>query len=634
LSNVEEGSFPFKDLARRRFQTGLTVLSLTICVSITVFLVLFGESLGVSVTSFTRGGLTVGFSEMFSKFIFVAVVLNSAAGILITYFLMKVVTLGRIRDIGVMKAVGCLTEVVYNYFGTELLMIVFLGCTLGTIGGIALNYASIGLMNLLGFPITGKLPNIWSIILFFFSFAFVSYVTGMRIISKAVGMVPSEALSPLFVWTTTHQPTSKLPFPSGKSFMVKMALRDLGRRRSITVQSVSSLSMIMILVTLATVGGIIARETTLDYVERANGKNVILVANAEMAEQYRGYMERFLAAGQKEHSNPTSSMDYLDEKYVIPNSFITELSSIDGVERVDPRLVLEATIYEYPSIRSDPDDPQRYVVIGDHRSESALIIGVHAEKLVNDWLILGENLSEASVDSALVGDSLALTLFQRPLEQSFKVLNTMFKVTGVCLDPLNNGIVVYIPFDCLSAAFKHTSYNLLLVQIDSSDPSAYYRILDDIEAYASGKGLTTLDLNETLGKQKALINYIWSLMLSLSLFSFVNAILALMGYLMLSISNQQKDLGIMRALGAKPKTVLKLILLETFLLVLTSGIIGLPIGTIIALMFFISEAVVSQTATLSIVGLLAVLIGALCLSSLYPARRIVKASITEAIGQI
>jgi putative ABC transport system permease protein len=201
------------------------------------------------------------------------------------------------------------------------------------------------------------------------------------------------------------------------------------------------------------------------------------------------------------------------------------------------------------------------------------------------------------------------------------------------LDPLNNGMVVYVSFDRLSSLVGHLGYNILLLQVNGSDSLSRSKVLSEIEAAISGTGLTVFDLNIILERQKVFLNNLWSLLLSLSMFCFVNAISCLAGYLMLSISGQQRDLGIMRALGAKPKTVVKLILLETILLILASGLIGLPIGTAIVFWFFIPEAVFSQKAALTIAGLLAVLMGVLCLSSLYPSRKIAKTPMIKAMSQ-
>ena len=48
-------SFPIKDLTRRKTQTSLTVLGLTISIAATLFLVIFGGSLGFEITSLARG---------------------------------------------------------------------------------------------------------------------------------------------------------------------------------------------------------------------------------------------------------------------------------------------------------------------------------------------------------------------------------------------------------------------------------------------------------------------------------------------------------------------------------------------------------------------------------------------------
>jgi ABC-type antimicrobial peptide transport system permease subunit len=626
MSETDRWDFPLKDLARRKFQTALTVISLATCVSVTVFLVLFGENLDVELTSAATGGLTVGFSGVFSRFIFIVVLFNSATGFLVAYFLVSVTTSDRLRDIAIMKAVGCLTEVVFNYFATELFVIIFAGCLLGTVGGILMNFASTGFMNLLGFHVSQQPLNPLLVILIFFSFAFIFYLLGMRRIVKASDVEPVKALSPLFVWKTTHRSTLRFPFPFGKSFIAKMASRDLGRRRSITLQSVACLSVVMALTALAVVGGTVADETMQSYVDRAVGRNVMLVAEAEMAEHYESLLHRFLGTGQ------TEPISYLDGKYSIPSSVISNISAIDGVTRVDPRLVLKTTVHERPHIRMDPDNQDQYVVIGGYRSGEALIVGVHGENLVNDWLVLGDDSWKVYSDRVLVGDSLGSTLFVDPWLQSFKAFGSEFRIAGLCLDPLNNGMVVYVSFDSLSSIVEHPGYNVLLFQIDSAGPSSRSRVLEEVEAVISGSGLTMLDLNGALDRQKAFLNRIWSLLLSLSLFSFVNAILSLMGYLMLSVEGQQRDLGVMRALGAKPKTILKVILFQTLLLVLAGGLVGLPIGMSIVFWFFIPEAVISQKAILTIAGLLSALIGTLCLSSLYPAGKIARTPITKTLS--
>ena len=99
--------FPLKDLTRRKFQTGLTILGLTLCTATTLFLVVFGNDIGFEVVLIAVGGrLTSGFLNVLSRFILVVSLLNILAGALVTSFLVYMAMSERIRDMGVMKAVG------------------------------------------------------------------------------------------------------------------------------------------------------------------------------------------------------------------------------------------------------------------------------------------------------------------------------------------------------------------------------------------------------------------------------------------------------------------------------------------------------------------------------------------------
>ena len=66
---MSETSFPINDLLRRKLQTGLTIASLTLCVALTVYLLLFGENIGFEISQAAEARLTAGFSMVFSQFI-------------------------------------------------------------------------------------------------------------------------------------------------------------------------------------------------------------------------------------------------------------------------------------------------------------------------------------------------------------------------------------------------------------------------------------------------------------------------------------------------------------------------------------------------------------------------------------
>lgn len=618
-------SFPMKELKRRRLQSALTVMSLAVCVSVATSLVLFGESLGVQITGFSAGGLSVGFSVIFSRFLFIVVLLSCIAGVSVVYFLMSQATSERTRDIGIMKAVGCLTDAVFKHFAAELLVLVMAGCLAGSLSGICLYFVSTGIMNCLGFNLSTSIFDPLMVLLIFSAFAAFSFVLGLRLTARAARIKPTDALAQTSDMTEARQSNLGASFLLGRGLSVRIAFRTLNRRWSMTARSVMCLGVVMVLMTVIVVGGVVAEETMVSYVQRAVGANVVLVAKAEVAERYVSLLERFL------QSNTSGSFDYLNAEYAIPSSALAEVQNVSGAAKVDPRLVMETTVKENQYIYPDPDNPGQYVVVGSQRQSSVIVMGVQADSLISDWLLVGEKLSDGNPNGVLMGESLAATCFADPFTQSFRAFGHEFQTVGVCLDTVNNGMVIYMSYEGLSSVVNSSGYNVFLVQIS---PTNLATTFNEIENIASRYGLVAVDLNQTLNKQVSFASQIWASILSLALVSFLSAVTSLVGFLTLSVSGQQRDLGIMRALGAKPGTILRVVVLQTFILVLLGAVFGVPIGVAVVLTFLIPQPVVSVNAAAAITLLVTGLIAALCLSSLYPGKKAAQTPIIPAVSRV
>ena len=620
---MSEIAFPIKDLARRKFQTGLIIVGLTICTAATVFLVVFGDNIGFEIAFITGEKLTAGFSNIFSRFVVVVGVLNFLAGALIISFLVSVMMSERVRDIGVMKAIGCLTGSAFSYFMTELSVVVFISCIAGTVIGILMHFTCVHVLNAFGFSISQKSPNVWSIVLIFLAFVVTSHIFGARPILRASKAKPAEALSPLYKFGIASELGK--PLLSKLGFTLKMAYRALGRRKSATTQAIICLAAVLTLTTVAVAGGIIANATTGGYVERAVCRDVILIGHPDLSAQYVDFLSQFFEAKE------TEQLDYFDSKYLIPKSLVSQLSGIQGVLQADARFVLEATVYEVSGIIIDPEHPEQYIVVGENRSSEALVLGIEPEHVINERLILGRALNETDVYSALIGDSLAFKAFTIPQKQKIEILGQYFDIAGVCLDPLNNGNVVYVP---LSILIKQPCYNILLLKID---PSRYSQVVteikEEISKNESGAELELLELNEILGRHLSFLDLLWSSVMLLPLLSLVTATLCLLSYMMLSIAGQQREFGIMRALGTKPKSILKIVFTEALIITLISGAIGISAGFFVTFAFLIPEPIISLHSVAIVTASLLLALVLLSLSSLYPAVKITKKSIASIISQ-
>ena len=468
---MSEIGFPVKDLTRRKHQTTLTIVGLTIAIYATVFLVLFRSNLGFEISLFTKTNqLTSGFHSIFSQFIGVVSVLNLVTGPIVTSFLVHLMMSTRMRDIGIMKACGSVGGSVFAYFFTELSLIVICSTITGVFFGVISYYFSTFFLNITGFNVTQNL-DILAVIVVGGSSIIFSHVFGALPIKKAANAKPKDALSPIYLQESIASVGSK--FPSKLGFTLKVVYRNLVRRQSSTIQAIICFTAVFTLITVILSGSLLAKDTTSNYVERAIGKNVVVVGHSAVTKRYVDLLSQFY------EPKELDQLDYFDPEYAISEQLLTDLENTQGVTVVDARLVSEIIVREGMGAVLDPVDQSGAVLIGGNRSDTALVLGVHPEKVVNDWIVYGEKVGVNDQNVAMIGDSLAANMFDDPVNQRIRVFEgspVPYDISGVCVDPLNNGKVVYLPIETMQTDAKKIGYNLVFVQIEPSNNLVYNQL--------------------------------------------------------------------------------------------------------------------------------------------------------------
>jgi putative ABC transport system permease protein len=616
---MSETSFPINDLLRRKLQTSLIVISLTLCVASTVFLLLFCENIGLSISLTVQNKLTAGFSIVFSQFILFIAILIFIVGAVIISFMVFIMMSQRIRDIGLMKAAGCPNDLIFGYFTTELLIVVVISCFLGVILGIVADFASTCFLGNMGFQISQKPINFWLVLIVLAVFFTLSLGFGVKPILDTAKIAPVKALSPLHYFGLSKEPGFRVISKSGLT--TRIALRSLFRHKSAATRIILCLVAVFILATVGIAGGIIADQTTKSWVENAIGRDIILIAHHDVSTRYIFLLSKFSGA---EENSP---VNYTDEKYLISDNILDGLSSISNVS-IEQRLVLEVHVKEVQGIIINPQT-QGYIEVGDSHNGSALIMGVEPGKMLSKPSVKGESLASNVEWEALIGDSLAQSMFAEPLSQKIEVNSTYLDIVGVCLDPINNGNVTYVRLKDLQDITGISRTNVIMVRID---PSANRSIvLNQIEATVKNfnPDFEVSELNAVLDRNLGFIGDIWSTVMFLPLFSLFAASLCLIGYVSLTISEQRQEYGVLRALGAKPSTILRIVATQSFVVSLGSFAAGVAFGIIITLLILVPEPVVTAFTVLEIAGwMLAALVLTFSLS-LYPTIRFAKKRILE-----
>lgn len=619
---MSSAGFPINDLLRRKLQTSLTVATLTLSVASTLFLLLFSNRLGLGISSAT-GTLTQGLTAIFSQFILFIGILIFVVGAVLTSFIVFLMMAQRTRDFGLIKAAGCPNSLVAGYFMTELLIITFVGCVLGIVFGFLADFAAANVV-FSGY----QLPNFWFAPLVFVAFFVLAIFFGLQPILKASRMSPIKALSPVNYYGLTIGAKHKALSRSG--FTWRIASRSLFRRQSATIRIIILLSIVFLLLTVSVAGGIIASGTTTSWVQKTVDSDTIAIAHTSMGNQYKLLLSKF--SGAKE----TGDFNYSNPNLAIPTAVIEQLNALPSVSLVDSRLVAKEHVKEVGNFTFDSGST---FPVGDSREGESIVIGVDPQKLASSWSIKGRFLSGNGDLEAVIGDSISQMMYSPhpsryvvyadPLLESISFQNTSFRIVGVCVDPVNNGLVTYVPLDKLENATGISSPNLLLVKLNNSTGrnAAINEVKSVIQAVDPNLGV--FDLSGVVKQNTAFLASNWQTIMLLPLFTLASAALCLVGYMMLAVDEQHQEFAILRAVGAKPRIIINISAIQSAIVLISSFAVGISLGVITTLLILMSNPLVTSTTILTIAVWLASALIAMFVLSLYPAFRFAKTSILK-----
>jgi ABC-type antimicrobial peptide transport system permease subunit len=610
---MSSAGFPINDLLRRKLQTSLTVATLTLSVASTLFLLLFSSRLGLGIAS-TTGTLTLGLTAIFSQFVLLTGILVFVIGAVFTSFIVFLMMSQRTRDFGLMKAAGCPNSLVGGYFMTELLIVTFVGCVLGLVFGFLADFAVAEIV-FSGYT----LPFLWFAPLVFVIFFVLALFFGLQPLLKASKLSPATAISPVNYYGLTAATKHKALPRSGLSW--RLASRSLIRRQSASLHIIVLLSIVFILLTVSIAGGIIA-----------SGSDTVAVAQVSMGNQFKMLLEKFSGA------KIIGNFNYSDPDLAVPTSVIEQLNSSPYVNLVDPRLIVNEHVVEVGNFTIDPDTLATFPV-GDSRQGESIIIGVDPQKLVSSWSIKGKFLSGNDTSAAVIGDSISQTMYAPqaskyvvladPLLESISFQNTSFPIVGISVDPINNGFVTYVSISKLENVTGIPSPNLLLVKLTNSDnrTTSIAEIRNIVQS--SNPNLEVFDLKGAIEKNTSFLSSNWQTIMLLPLFSLASSALCLVGYMMLSVDEQHQEFAILRAVGAKPKIILRISAIQSAIVLFSSFAVGLSLGIITTVLILMTNPKITSVSLLEISVWLLAALAAMLLLSLYPGYRLAKTSILK-----
>ncbi len=618
--------FPINDLLRRRLQTGLTVATLTLSVASTLFLLFFSTRLGSGLNVMTNA-FTLGISSMFSQFLLFMGVLIFLVGAVLTSFTVFLMMAQRTRDFGLIKAAGCPISLIGGYFMTELLIITFLSCVLGTIIGFVTDFAVTSLV--FG---NYSLSNWWFAPVVFVIFFALALFFGVHPILKAAKMTAIDALSPVSYYGS--EIVGKHKALSQSALTWRIVSRSMIRRISPILRIVILLSLVFVLLTVSVAGGVIAKDTTTSWLQRTQNSNAIAIAYSTIGNQYEVMLSTFTGA-----SLENVDFNFSNPDLAIPSTVKTKIQSLPMVSSVDSRLVLFENVQE---IRNWTILNGVETWVGGEREAEIVVIGREPALMSPDFSSKGQSLNPDGALEVVIGDSVAQTMYapdkklkinlSDPLVEGMQIGSLKFSVVGVCFDAINNGYVAYVPLDKLVNATGVNESNMLLVMLNGSvDRNA---AIEDIrsEVKSVDSDLKVFDLSQPVSANEAFLGSTWQTIMFIPTFSLASATICMVSYMMLSVNEHRQEFGVLRAVGARPKIIRSVSAIESLLVIASSFGLGSSFGIIITLMILMANPII----TVATVGYIAVWIGAVLIAmfilSLIPAYKLSKTVILRILA--
>ncbi len=237
--------------------------------------------------------------------------------------------------------------------------------------------------------------------------------------------------------------------------------------------------------------------------------------------------------------------------------------------------------------------------VGDSRTGDSIIIGVNTAELSGAWNVEGRFLNANDSYEAVVGDSIAQSMYSpdlsmnisqsNPLVEGISFENSTFNIVGVCVDPINNGFVTYVPIETLENIVALSSPNLLLVTL--KNPADQSAAIAQIKTLIQNidPNLNVFPLNSDVEKDTNFLASTWQTIMLMPLFTLVSAALCMVSYMMLAADEQHQEFAVLRAVGAKPKFVVFVLAIQSIIVLFSSFGVGISLGTIITLLILMPQ---------------------------------------------
>lgn len=224
-------------------------------------------------------------------------------------------------------------------------------------------------------------------------------------------------------------------------------------------------------------------------------------------------------------------------------------------------------------------------------------------KISEKKLIFGRYLNDADISGnknvAVIGEAIYKNFFdakknENPIGKSINIKGLFFNVIGVYKvaragGPNNNDTSVFIPLSTFTKIFNDGDKVDFFAIV--SKPNADLAVVEDLAKSELKKknnvspedtnAFGSFNLGKMFEKVTGFLTGMQLLTIIVGTLTIIAGVIAISNILLITVTERTKEIGIRRALGAKPSEVRNQILLESVVITLASGLIGFMFGILL-----------------------------------------------------
>ncbi|MGN1330495.1 MAG: ABC transporter permease [Clostridia bacterium] len=293
-------------------------------------------------------------------------------------------------------------------------------------------------------------------------------------------------------------------------------------------------------------------------------------------------------------------------------SQLEQISSLDDIDSLAPYKTVSSTVS-----RGETTSKRASIVATTEEYMNVMNLTISSGRLLS--IIDLENNSKV----CLLGSNIATTLFETvdPIGETIKIDGDNYKVIGVLTavgSSMGNNIddLLIIPFTTAKYLGSDTTINNLYIKV--SDENKIEQVTNMLESYIiytlgiSSDYFSVSSQDSMLDTMDNVTNTLTLMLAGIASISLVVGGIGVMNVMLVSVTERTKEIGIRKALGAKRTDILLQFLIESLVLCMCGGILGLGSGIGIGIVLgnmgytFVPDTVITIIAFLSsaIIGII------------------------------